>query len=406
MYLGIGKYAEAENYLQKSYRILDSIGTKDNKLIPLSALARLYLAQNKLDKAKKTGEQVLAFATAYHDKLFLRDACNVLSAIAKKRNQPAQALVYFEAFKNWNDSIYNEKRIKGIEDVESRLKLQKNELEVKYLSDKRNEENKELKQSNIGLQATTIAILVLSLVLLIVGGVLWQSNRSRGRKNLELEKQKQVIERQSHEKDTLIREINHRVKNNLQVISSLLNLQANSLSDPAATEALRDSHMRVKAISMIHQKLYGYEENASIPLGAYINSLFADLRMVFAAVHIQLDCSTEPDGLLLDMESAVPLGLILNETITNALKYAFQNKPAGKITIRMIETANQDYVLTVQDDGNGLPEGFDEANAGSLGFRIIRELSRQLRGKYQYTNNLGTCFTLHFPNTTRRNRRS
>jgi two-component sensor histidine kinase len=402
VYSGLSKYDDAEKLLLEGFTILDSIGTKDNKLIPLSALAKLYIKKNETAKAEKVAQKLLQLANAYKTKLFLRDAYEVLSQVAKKNNQPAQALIFFEKYKNWNDSIFNENKEKSIANVESRAKLQEKDLQIRYETEEKAKENLALKQSNQGLQNRSVAVLIITVILLVLGIVMVSANRTMGRKNKELEKQKRIIEKQSGEKDTLIREINHRVKNNLQIISSLLNLQANSLTDPKAMEALRDSHKRVKAISLIHQKLNGYEDIASVPLEEYITALFADLRMVYAANHIQFLCSTEPDGIRLDMESAVPVGLILNETITNALKYAFVDKASGILLIDFTESADGHYTLSVKDDGIGLPEGFDPEKSSSLGFRIIKELSRQLRGRFTYSTDKGTVFSINFPNTATR----
>ncbi|MDE3251548.1 MAG: hypothetical protein KGO92_02005 [Bacteroidota bacterium] len=403
VYLGLHKYAKAEKYLSQGYDVLDNIGTKDNKLIPLSSLARMFYEVNNLEKAEQTAEHLLVLARNYKTKLFLRDGYKVLSDIARQRKQPERALQYFELYKNWNDSLYNERRDKSIENVESRLQLNLKELGIKYEVEKKMLENQQLKQSNIGLQNKSLVAIILSILFLVMGLVLLSANRAKGKRNLLLENQKLIIEKQSQEKDTLIREINHRVKNNLQVISSLLNLQANSLQDSKATEALRDSYERIKAISLIHQKLYGFEETASIPLKEYILALFSDLKMVYAATNIDLICNTEPENVSLDVESAVPLGLILNEIITNALKYAYPEKRAGILHIHFRELANETYALEVKDDGVGLPENFDPELSASLGFRIIRELSRQLAGTYQYSSDAtGTLFRLSFPNNSSR----
>ncbi len=402
VYSGLGNYDEAEKLLKEGFKILDSIGTKDNKLIPLSALAKLYIKKSESGKAENAAKQLLQLATAYKTKLFLRDANQVLYEVAKKNNRSADALRFFEQYKNWNDSVFNDNKEKSIANVESRLKLQQKDVEIKYETEKKAKENLALKQSNVGLQNRSVAILIITVILLVLGIVMVASNRTMGRKNVELEKQKRIIQKQSEEKDTLIREINHRVKNNLQIISSLLNLQANSLTDEKAMDALRDSHKRVKAISLIHQKLYGFEDIASIPLEEYINALFADLKMVYAANHIHMECTTQPDGIRLDMESAVPVGLILNEAITNALKYAFTNTLSGKLQINFTSGTDDQYTLTIRDNGIGLPEGFDPEKSGSLGFRIIKELTRQLRGKFAYTTDNGTVFSLNFPNTSAR----
>ncbi len=400
MYVGMKKYADAEKYLLEGFHILDSIGTKDNKLIPLSALAKMYILQHETAKAATAAKQLLALATTYKTKLFLRDGYKVLSDVARKQNQPVLALTYFEQYKNWNDSLFNDSKEKSIANAEGRMQLNRKELEVRYETEKKARENKELKISNAGLKNQTVAAIIIAVILLFVGMGLVVVNRIRNKKNSELEMQKQIIQKQSEEKDTLIREINHRVKNNLQIISSLLNLQANSLTDAGAIDALRDSHKRVKAIALIHQKLYGFEDIASIPLEEYITALFADLKMVYAASSVQLICKTMPPNLYLDIESAVPVGLILNETITNALKYAFVHRETGMIGVEFTEDEHGHCSLVIYDNGVGLPVGFDPDTSTSLGFRIIKELTRQLRGQFTYTSQQGTVFTISFPNTT------
>jgi two-component sensor histidine kinase len=403
MYLGLGKFAEAEKYLAEALVILDSLKTKDNVLIPLSALAKLYVKTNDVEKAETSAKRLLQLAKAFKTKLFLRDGYKVLSDIAKKRNQPALALQYYDQYIKWNDSVFNENKEKSIADIESRIKLEQKELEVKYETQKKSQENLELKRSILGLRYKTVGIIIIAVLLLTLGIALIVLNRTQKRKNEELMRQKRIIEKQSGEKDTLIREINHRVKNNLQVISSLLNLQANSLTDEGAIEALRDSHKRVKAISLIHQKLYGSENIASVPLEEYIKALFSDLKMMYAAKQVQLVCTIEPAGFYLDIESAVPVGLILNETITNVFKYAFPDNNAGMVFIDFRENGDDTYILDIQDNGIGLPEGFDPERSSSLGFRIIKELSKQLRGQFRYVTGRGTVFTIHFPGSYTRN---
>ena len=147
--------------------MLDSIGTKDNKLIPLSALAKLYLKKNETGKAENTAKQLLQLATAYKTKLFLRDANQVLYEVAKKSNRPEQALKFFEQYKNWNDSVFNENKEKSIANVESRLKLQQKDLEIRYETEKKAKENLELKESNQGLQNRSVAILIITTILLV-----------------------------------------------------------------------------------------------------------------------------------------------------------------------------------------------------------------------------------------------
>ena len=397
MYLDMGNYSLAEKYLQTGYRILDSLELKDNALISLSALCNLYLAKNEMEKAASLATKLVKQAKQYNTKLFLRDGYKVLSDIAKKNKQPEEALFYYEQYKNWNDSLFTENKEKSIAAVESRMNSQKEELYFTYETARKAEENKALQRSNTDLKKQAIAALMVA-ALFLLGGVLLNKAYSNSRKrNEELEKQKALIERHSDEKDTLLREINHRVKNNLQVISSLLNLQAHSITDRAAIDALKDSYERVKAISLIHQQLYSFEDFNAIRSQEYINSLFIDLQLVYNAKNINLIYSTDTDNIELDMQSAIPFGLIVNEVLTNALKYAFVEKSDGIIWIKFTDDAEKGYILVIKDNGVGLPISLDTENTASLGLRIIKELTRQLKGRFKFSSEGGTRFELQFP---------
>ena len=226
-----------------------------------------------------------------------------------------------------------------------------------YEANRKAAENKELQCANTNLKKQTIAALIVAAIFLLGGVLLNRAYGSSRKRNEELEKQKEIIERHSDEKDTLLREFNHRVKNNLQVISSLLNLQAHSITDTAALAALKESYERVKAISLIHQQLYSFEDFTSIRPREYINSLFADLKLLYNAKNINLVYSTDDAKTELGMQSAVPFVLIINEVFTNALKYAFVQKPDGTIRVKFIEDPEKGYTLVIEDNGVGLPIG-------------------------------------------------
>ena len=400
MYLNMGNYSMAEKYLQTSYRILDRLEIKDNSLISLSALCRLYLAKNEIEKAASFATKLVMLAKLYKTKLFLRDGYKVLVEIAKKNKRPEEALLFYEQYKNWNDSLFNQSKEEGIAALENRMKSKQEELYFQYETALKSEENKALQKSNNYLRKQAIAALIVA-ALFLLGGILLNKGYANSRKRNEvLEKQKELIEKHSEEKDTLLREINHRVKNNLQVISSLLNLQANSITDATAIEALRDSYERVKAISLIQQQLYSIDNFTSVQPQEYITSLFVDLKLVYNAKNINLIYTTDMVKTELDMQSAVPFGLIVNEVFTNALKYAFVEKTAGTIWAEFIDESDKEYRLVIKDDGVGLPIGLDTENTTSLGLRIIKELTRQLRGSFEFSSEGGTRFELRFPHIT------
>jgi two-component sensor histidine kinase len=194
-----------------------------------------------------------------------------------------------------------------------------------------------------------------------------------------------------------MREIHHRVKNNLQIVSSLLNLQANTLIDEAAKDALRDSQNRVKSIALIHQKLYKQQELSAIILKDYVLQLCSHLKVVFNAQPLEIYCEVNPPQLALDIEESIPLGIILNELVTNALKYGQINRTGGYIKIQFIENADGLCTLLFSDNGVGMPPDFDVKKSTTLGLRMVYELTRQLKGTIVYTAQPEPTFTIVFP---------
>ena len=218
--------------------------------------------------------------------------------------------------------------------------------------------------------------------------------RIKKRNNLQLEAQQTIINNKNKvlnklvddkdgllkEKEWLLKEIHHRVKNNLQIVISLLNSQSAYLNDAEALEALRGSQHRMQSISLIHQKLYQSENLAYIDMKEYICDLIEFLKQSFD-IRKNIEINTEVNLIELDVSQAVPLGLILNEAITNAIKYAFTGLDYGQIIINFFENETGLLTLTIQDNGKGLPQDFDIMNCGSLGMNLIRGLSKQLNGK-------------------------
>jgi two-component sensor histidine kinase len=181
-------------------------------------------------------------------------------------------------------------------------------------------------------------------------------------------------------KDVLLREVHHRVKNNLQTISSLLNMQAGLLPDVAARYALRDAQRRVHSMALIHEQMYGDKDMDAVDFGEYAKRLVRDLFESFGIEAARVSLRFALDPLSLAMDQMIPCGLILNELITNSLKYAFPNGRSGEILVSLRCADGKQVTMTVADNGVGLPPGIDEKRSESLGMRIVEILTRQLGG--------------------------
>ncbi len=203
-----------------------------------------------------------------------------------------------------------------------------------------------------------------------------------------------------HEKEVLLKEIHHRVKNNLQVIASLLYLQSDHLKDPEDVALFEDTQNRVKSMALVHESLSRTGDLAHFNFAHYIESLTTYLFQSHVAKVSRISLDMELDEIAFDVDTAVPCGLILNELLTNALKYAFPDGRSGNIHIRLRAAAEQ-VTLSVRDTGIGFPEGFDFCNTESLGLQLVGMMTEQLGGTLTLTRGGGTTFTVSIPYGTR-----
>lgn len=322
---------------------------------------------------------------------------NFLSAINK-----------FQLFQNIHDSLFNVTKNKQIQ-----------ELQIQYETDKK-DKNIRLKQKNIEiltnqsqLQEATLKkasftrnIIITSAVALLA--LLFIGYRVKQRHNVALQLQQDEINEQNQqlqtalaqqkkltiEKDWLMKEIHHRVKNNLQIVISLLNVQSDYLDSPSAINAIQESRERMQAIALIHQKLYQTDFENSVTMKSYIEEMIGYLQSFTNSGKVKFELAI--GELNLDVSQAVPLGLILNESITNALKYAFPNNGAGTISIDLHQTNYENIFLKISDDGNGFPQNFNFTENKSLGIQLMKLFAEQLDGELSFENNNGAQIQLIF----------
>ena len=241
-----------------------------------------------------------------------------------------------------------------------------------------------------GLKAEVIAkdrnnkkLMLAGIVLLIGAGaiIFWLFSR-QVRKN-------RIIRRQAEEMEVLNREIHHRVKNNLQVISSLLDIQSQTLKDAEAADVIRESRQRVQSMAFIHQNLYQSSTVQEIEISHYINTLADHLFQSYNIRKDKIRFHTDIDKLNLHTDTVIPLGMILNELISNALKYAFKDLEEGEIRVA-IKQREQELLLRVQDNGKGLPDDFDISQLQSFGFKVIRAFAQKLKARLHIDGKHGT----------------
>ena len=221
----------------------------------------------------------------------------------------------------------------------------------------------------------------------IVGTLRDRTDRVNAEKNI-----KESLE----EKEMLLKEIHHRVKNNLMIISSLLNLQSTYIKDKESQDVFKESQNRARSMAIIHEKLYQSTDLKSIDFGDYISSLATKLFHTYNADPNIIKLKINAENILIDINTAIPLGLIVNELITNSLKYAFPDGKPGKINVDF-HPKDHNFEFSVKDNGLGFPEDIDFQKTDSLGMLIVTSLTEQINGDIELDRNNGTEFKIKFP---------
>lgn len=211
---------------------------------------------------------------------------------------------------------------------------------------------------------------------------------------------KYAIQRQASlkKKDLMIKEIHHRMKNNMQIISSLLSLQGDYVDDLKILNILKESQTRVRSMSILHEKLYQSEDEYWINTSDYIHRLVQNLFKTHTIEGGMITPIIDVDNVKLNIKTAVPCGLIINELLSNSLKYAFPQEREGEIHISLKAKDNK-FKLIISDSGIGLPEDLDFRNSESLGLKLVNSLTHQIDGKIELDRSQGTKFKITFANT-------
>ncbi len=208
----------------------------------------------------------------------------------------------------------------------------------------------------------------------------------------------QHLEEALREKTVLLNEVHHRVKNNLQVITSLLNLQADHATDPVSRAILTESCGRVKAMALTHQLLYEHKDFSRIDLGDYLHRLVQSIRASYRSTDGRITLLIRPEGSIhLDLERAIPCGLLVNELVTNSFKHAFPGERRGEIVIELHEDSRSQIYLSVADNGIGLPPDVALTQGSSLGLQLVPLFVEQLHGSLLIERENGTRFSVTFP---------
>lgn len=219
------------------------------------------------------------------------------------------------------------------------------------------------------------------------------------RKEKKRREAEEYLKKSLEEKDVLLREVHHRVKNNMQIISSILSMQSRNIDDPRLKDVLQESQNRIHSMALIHENLYNHKSLANIMFSSYVKSLTGNIARTYANQQAKIKFDYQIDDAYLPMDIAIPCGLIINELISNSFKYAFVNQTKGIISIHFKNISDDNYVLIVSDNGVGIPPEVNIKKTKSLGMKILHKLVQQIEGELQYDFSEGTKFSIKFSST-------
>ncbi len=396
IFYSMGKMKEAEKYASISLHIMDSLQRPDNAMRPLTVLNNVYIQSKNIAKAETFTDRLLKVAMERNAKLYIRDAYKAKSDIARLKNNAAEALRFYELYKSWNDSVFKVAREQTISNVETRGRLAQKDLEVKYETEKKQKENETLKSQNDNLQQEKILAIAACAIFIVLGLLLYFSNRRKQKINAELEVEKKIVEQQAIEKGMLVHEIHHRVKNNLTILKSLLFLQAKAASNDETKRILEECHSRIQSMALVHQNLYGETNKGNLDLLVFLESLFDELSISFRPEGSSVDFQLDGNCNELTITQTIPIGLMMNELVTNSLKYAFLQQKEGIIRVELKEEQKRLTIL-YSDNGPGLKHEFD-INKGGFGFKVLNILAQQLSATITYHKDINrSVFRIEVP---------
>lgn len=398
IYLAQNDFKKAIPLLQKDITYSKLINDKMNVATSELDLSTCYLNLNNFKLCKQaldSANAIIILTDDYKSKLKL---LKQFAAYYHKSGDLAQAIIYYNKYIDFKDSI--EKQENTTQLIAVQVANQMAEKEKLIAQSQRNfmEKNIEVsKQKTIRNALLFCGIVLIALVIFISVQLKKANNRKQllEIKNKQIETRNEIINKSLVEKDLLIKEVHHRVKNNLQIISSLMKLQAAKSNNEEVKTSLNEAQDRINSMALLHQLLYRNNEMTSLLFNEYLDGLVTQISSGFALTNKNITLKTNFVELELDLDTAIPLGLITNELVSNAYKHAFQGKE-GIITVELTKLVKNTYQLKVADNGDGLPANFDLNSNGSLGLDIVCILSEQINAELKIYNNNGANFEIVF----------
>ena len=387
-YIAIHQEPKAATILETFHQFYENYVDNETLSNAWSGQARISLQKLDLKSSEKFALKSLQIRRENELKNSYAKSYALLSEIKEKQKDFNAALSYYKLFTSYTDSLWSKEKDQNINELMTQYDVEKKEIEIAGL----HKENEAKKETITRLYSKYKLYLGGFLLLLIATSSLAYLLYFRSKLNAELKKKNETIAQNLKEKDILLKEIHHRVKNNLQVVSSLLNLQSNYIEDEIALEAINEGKNRVSSMALIHQNLYTDADITTIETTQYFGELIDQLFDSYNIREQDITLEKNIASLRLDVDTMVPLGLIANELISNALKHAFDDNINGQLIITLQEVDNELH-LSIKDNGKGMLEN-DFYLSESFGNKMIAVFIQKLEASLDIRQQNGTEFLL------------
>lgn len=395
-YENLHQYEKAQPYCKTLLSIMASRQIRDEyRRLIYQALAKYYLAIKDFGMARHFLMLNVPFARELSGHVWTAYDAKLLYKLDSAEGNYRKAFSHLLTYKTLSDSVFNETKTRQLQQLEVEFETEKKADSIQRLTVTNQLQKANLRHAEL-IKNLTIAGIILAVILI---GLVYRQYRHKQQSNKIISHKNDQLQHLVSEKEWLLKEVHHRVKNNLQTVVSLLELQAEYLSNDALA-AIQASQNRIYATSLLHQKLYHDDNISSINMATYLPELLQHLRDAFnVSSSIHFETTIEP--IELDVSQAIPMGLIVNEVITNSIKYAFKGKEEDAvITLSFTRQGNDMAELVITDNGRGLPA--DKANTSTgLGLELIRGLAEDIEGHaiIESKNGVRTsiCFKIRSP---------
>ncbi|MBL4668756.1 MAG: tetratricopeptide repeat protein [Flavobacteriales bacterium] len=364
------------SYYRKSLKILEKIEDKKNIASSLLNIGRMELKSGNIAQAKKNALRSFAISKDIGFPVNIKQSAKLLSMVYEKEGKGIASLEMYKLFITMRDSVSNNKTQKATIKQNMQYNFDKKETLAKIEHEKELTRTKvEKNKQRIIIWGVSIGLLLILIFSFVIVKRLRISNA-----------QKLIIEQKNAENELLLGEIHHRVKNNLQVISSLLGLQERSINDKSAKAAIIEGKERVKSMGLIHKLLYQHDNYSGVEMNDYVNKLIHGLLDSFGMDKSNIKLNLDFSKIKLDVDTAIPVGLIINELVINSLKYAYENIESPSLKVNLIET-DKELILEIADNGNGKMTELN--NSKSFGMKLVKSLARQVGGNIIFNDDSG-----------------